>query len=167
MYTICISPQTDNHANTSSHNFHGLDAVPDTQPKAPENTQTWLERSDQLAADWSWTVTDLTPPRTMFLATSTPSPPMPDTRTLDNAIFFMAACPNTYLPRTHKESSKNNQHVNLSTALQPNLNVIRITIIYHVHLEPQHRYIAVVSSKRSFYSNVNNEHLAYQLDFSM
>jgi len=32
MQTICTSPQTDNHTNTSSLNFYRLDALPDAQP---------------------------------------------------------------------------------------------------------------------------------------
>ena len=72
---------------------------------------TWLDRSDQLAVDWSWIVTDFTPPRTMFLAISTPSPPMPDTRTLDNAILFIAAWPNTYLSKTHRHTLEFKQSV--------------------------------------------------------
>ena len=32
MQTICTLLQTDNHTNTSSRNFHRLDALPDAQP---------------------------------------------------------------------------------------------------------------------------------------
>jgi len=32
MQTICTSPQTGNHTNTSSLTFYGLDILPDAQP---------------------------------------------------------------------------------------------------------------------------------------
>ena len=31
LQTICTSVQTDNHTNTSSHNFYGPDTLPDAQ----------------------------------------------------------------------------------------------------------------------------------------
>ena len=37
MQTICTLLQTDNHTNTSLHNFYGPDTVPDTQPKVLKN----------------------------------------------------------------------------------------------------------------------------------
>ena len=45
----------------------------------------------------SWTVTDLTPPSTTFLAISTPRPDMPLTSTFDAPMRFIASWPNTYL----------------------------------------------------------------------
>jgi len=36
---ICILLQTDNHASTSSLNFHRPDALPDTQPNTLKNEQ--------------------------------------------------------------------------------------------------------------------------------
>jgi len=39
---ICITLQKDNHASTSSLNFYGLDALPDTQQTVSKHWSTVL-----------------------------------------------------------------------------------------------------------------------------
>lgn len=58
---------------------------------------TWDDRSVHCVCPSSWTVTDFTPDRMTFLATSTPRPLRPEIRTLAPPRRCIASRPSTYL----------------------------------------------------------------------
>ncbi|CAG06971.1 unnamed protein product [Tetraodon nigroviridis] len=64
---------------------------------------TWEDRSVHTVSPSSWTVTDSTPDRITFLAISTPSPPIPATRTLAVPIRRIASWPRTYLQEVEQK----------------------------------------------------------------
>lgn len=78
---------------------------------------TWEDRSTHSVIPVSWMVTEPTPARTVFLATSTPRPLIPQIRTFASPILRIASWPRTYLSGQFRMTSYTNQLTQSISAL--------------------------------------------------